>query len=216
MPREMPPLASAFAATTDTAVGIAQAGETIRGRARPGSVEYSALRGSRLEALYEMAYLKVFIGWEILLEETFLRLMCGYEIGGTKPTFAGSHRAFGSIPAARTALYNGRDYLLWHNPMAVAKRCQEWFVNGIHSQVVASQVARLQSCAAVRHRIAHGSDQAKRAMDSASMQLSGRRYPASSAGRFLRDWKADDPMVQERWLRVITNELTGLGYQLAP
>jgi hypothetical protein len=75
----MPPLGTRFAEAAARAATIAQAGELARSDARPGSRTYRELTPPRLEALYEMAYLRVFIAWEDLLEESFLRFMCGYE-----------------------------------------------------------------------------------------------------------------------------------------
>src|SRR5215217_1138043 len=80
MARSMPPLATHFGVRVATAVGIAQAGELVRAGARPGTTAYTELRPARLEALYEMAYLRIFVEWESFLEETFLRLMCSYEL----------------------------------------------------------------------------------------------------------------------------------------
>ncbi len=163
-----------------------------------------------------MAYLRVFIEWEALLEETFVRLMCAYELPAYQPQLKPPHAPFTTVADARNALYGGRDFLLWHNPGAVIKRCRKWFSNGIHDQVLSSNFARLEWFAKIRHRIAHSSDQVKREMDLASVQLAGRRYSGASAGRFLRDWKRDNPLVQERWLWVVANELRGIAGQLAP
>jgi hypothetical protein len=132
------------------------------------------------------------------------------------PQLKASRTQLTSLAAARAALYGGRDYLLWHNPQYAVNRCSAWFVDGIHSRVIASDRADLDSLAKIRHRIAHASVQVNREMNAASMHLAGRRYPGASAGRFLRDWKTDDPLVRERYLRVVTNQLVGLALQLAP
>lgn len=212
----MPSFGQRFSAAAREAVGIAQAGELARSEAEPGSVTYAEFSPARLEALYEMAYLRIFIAWEDLLEETFLRFLCGYELDAYVPRFAPPHQRQSSLPDARAALYGGQDYILWHNPAKALQRCRRWFVGGIHSQVLGSRLSDLEALAVVRHRIAHGSAQVKQNMDTASMHLAGRRYPGSSAGRFLRDWKTDDPLVRERQLRVTSNMLVGLAQQLAP
>lgn len=216
MARKMPPLGTRFADAARSAAAIAQAGELARADARPDSRTYRDLTPARLEALYEMAYLRVFIAWEDLLEESFVRLMCGYESGGYSPQFKASRTRQKDIATARTSLYGPRDYLLWHNPHYTIQRCSDWFVDGIHSRVIASDLADLEQLAKVRHRIAHASAQVQQGMDGASMHLAGRRYPGASAGRFLRDWKTDDPLVQERQLRVLTNQLVALAIQIAP
>ena len=163
-----------------------------------------------------MAYLRIFIAWEDLLEETFLRFLCGYVTPTYTPQFIPPRSSYSSIAAAQVALYSCADFLLWHNPDKAITRCGRWFVSGLHTRVVSSQRADVEALAKVRHRIAHGSTQVKQEMHAASLHLAGRRYPGASAGRFLRDWKADDPLVRERRLRVVANQLTGLARQLAP
>lgn len=212
----MPSLAQRFVTDVERAVGLARAGELAWLDAKPGSVTRRELRGTRIDVLYEMAYLRLFVGWEIFLEDTFLRMMCGWSSPVYSPTLASPHSPFGTIASARNALYEGKDYLLWHNPHAVRHRCNKWFQHGIHAQVVASSEARLEWFAAIRHRIAHGSDQVKREMNSASTGLAGRRYPGASAGRFLRDWREAEPLQQERWLKSIADELSGLAQQMSP
>ena len=69
--------------------------------------------------------------------------------------------------------------------------------------------------AAIRHRIAHGSNYNRVLFQAASMQLVGRRYPGASAGRLLRDWNvAASP--HQRWLHTLGNELVSLALQIAP
>jgi hypothetical protein len=212
----MPQLAAHFADQVDDAVGLAIAGELAWLNSPPNSVTRRELRGTRMTVLYEMSYLRIFVGWEIFLEETFVRMMCGWESPLWSPRLKSTKGTFSDLKAARTALYGNREYLLWHNPEQVIGRCSRWFDNGIYSRVLASNEARLEWFAAVRHRIAHGGAQVRTGMDSASNGLAGKRYPASSAGRFLRDWRMSDPLSQERWLKSIADELTGLAFQLSP
>jgi len=87
MPRLLPPLGVRFAGDVDRALAIAQAGETIRAVAEKGSVAWKELGRGRLEALYEMAYLRLFIAWELFLEESFLRYLCGYLASGPLPAW---------------------------------------------------------------------------------------------------------------------------------
>jgi hypothetical protein len=216
MARAMPAFATKFSKTVDRAVAIARAGELIRANSEQGDVGYSQLPVARLEALYELAYLRIFLGWEIFLEETFLRMMCGYESQQYVPTLAAGKTSQGRLRDAKLALYGGRDFLLWHNPGAIERRAHEWFDNGVHEQVIQSNQARLQWLASVRHRIAHGSEDARKKMNEASMGLAGRRYPAASAGRFLRDWTRTDPLFQERRLVSVATELAGMARQIAP
>ena len=216
MARQMPPLGTRFAEAAANAAAIAQAGEVARAAAQPGTEPFRDLSPARLEALYEMAYLRTFIAWEDFLEQTFLRFLCGYETATYAPQLIRAEGPYGTLAGAQTALYSGADYLLWHNPDKAIMRCRRWFVDGLHTTVLSSQLSDVEALAKVRHRIAHDSTQVRRGMDAASMLLAGRRYPGASAGRFLRDWKVDDPLVRERRLRVVTNQLIGLAKQLAP
>lgn len=216
MARAMPSLARGFASDVDRSVGIARAGELAWAHSPPGSVTRRELKGSRLDVLYEMAYLRLFVSWEIFLEQSFLRMMCGWSSPFYAPALTSPHGPFPTLAKARMALFEGREFLLWHNPEVVCKRCAKWFQNGIHTQIVESNEAHLEWFASIRHRIAHGSEQVKGAMNKASMGLAGRRYPGASAGRFLRDWRKSEPLQQERWLKSIADELTGMARQMSP
>jgi len=87
MPRAMPALAAALSTDVTRAIDIAQAGELVRTAATPNSVAMRELRPSRLEALHELAFLRVFTTWESFVEETFLRMICGYVSSIYTPVF---------------------------------------------------------------------------------------------------------------------------------
>ena len=76
MPRAMPALAKHFQTACDTACRLAVAGELVR--ASGGVVARQEFTLPRLEYLYEIAFLRIFIAWEFFLEESFLRYMCGF------------------------------------------------------------------------------------------------------------------------------------------
>jgi hypothetical protein len=215
MPRQMPPLASKFADRAKAASGIAEAGEVIRSGARRGSTIYRELRLSRLEALHEMAYLRIFVAWEVFLEATFLRTQCGYESPLYSPVFVVGRSREPTLSAAQIALYGSQQYLLWHNPNSTVARARLWFDRCPLEHVILSNLSRLEGFAAVRHVIAHGSADARQKFDAAAIGLAGRRYPGSSAGRFLRDWD-HTAVPRRRWLNSIADELSGLAGQIAP
>ncbi len=211
----MPPLARAFGRGVGDALGIARAGELARDQAPPGSLARAELRPSRLEALYEMAYLRTFVAWEVFLEDSFLRMMCGFESARWIPVRPVGVQRSRTLRQAQVGLYAGRGFILWHNPNTVIQRAQQWFDNGPHETVIGSQLANLEWMAAVRHRVAHGSEDVRNQFDIASMQFAGRRYPASSAGRFLRDWNGTT-RPPERWLETLGLSLVGLAQQISP
>lgn len=216
MPRQMPSLARRFAAATLAAVGIAEAGELVRAAARRGSIAQRELRLTRLEALHEMAYLRIFVEWELFLEATFLRTQCGYTSPlYVAPAFAPGRSRQPNLAAAQASLYGTRDYLLWHNAATTVARAQDWFIGSPHELVTLSSLSRLESLASIRHGIAHGSDDARRKVHAATQSLAGKTYSGSACGKFLRDW--DDSIVpRRRWLRSVAAELQGLAAQISP
>jgi len=214
MPRVMPGLAKAFEADPLRAVDLSQKGETARANLRPGPGRGGLISLQHLELLYELAYLRVFLAWEVFLEESFLRYMCGYAAGHGQeiPT---SGKYFGKLETARAALYNQRDYVLWHNPTVVLRRVSAHIDQGRHEGVIRSIAGRLESFARVRHRIAHSQPHAKTAFDQTTMSLCGKRFLGSRPGRFLRDFAPGRP-APVRWLTVVTTELTALAFQITP
>lgn len=209
----MPQLAAAFAADCNSALALARAGELIRSGSAPGSVAFVQLHPARLETLYEAAYLRVFISWEIFLEETMVRYLCGYSTPTWAPTFVPGITACRDLKSARTTLYGGRNYLLWHNPQDVANRGARFFTAGRHQTVMLSNLARLAWFAAVRHRIAHGQEDARQKFDQATMGVAARRYRGSRPGSFLRD--TDGAAIPPHaWLDTIGSELQGLAAQI--
>jgi hypothetical protein len=77
-----------------------------------------------------------------------------------------------------------------------------------------SSAARLAMFAAIRHRVAHGQDDAKQKFNQATMFLCGRRYRGARPGSFLRDWDTSS-QPNRRWLEVISLELANLARQIA-
>jgi hypothetical protein len=78
---------------------------------------------------------------------------------------------------------------------------------------VLSARSSLEVFAAVRHRIAHGQEDARRKFDLATMNLCGKRYRGSRAGKFLRDWDTSTA-VSLRWLESMATGLEGLSSQI--
>lgn len=173
--------------------------------------EWSILR---LEALYELAYLRSFAAWEMYQEAVFLRSVCGYaSAAGQETPVSGTY--FPSLAAAEAAVLAGNTYMLWHSPQKVINRCKKFIGPGPQLQelTIASNFARLDSFAATRHRIVHEQLDAKRKFDAATLLFAGRTYPSSRPGKFLRDWDISQNPPQ-RWLGVAINELTSLLTQM--
>lgn len=209
----MPRFDRAFSAQTGLANGIVGAGETVRVSSDVGRQEWTI---TRIEALYELAYLRVFAAWESLLESVFYRSLRGYTSrAGQETLIVGAH--YGSLAAAEAAVLGGNQFLLWHSPSKVIRRCQQHIRSGAgcpaqQETVLSSHQARLEHFGAVRHRIVHEQTDAKNKFDAATTAIAGRTYPASRPGKFLRDWDASAP--RKRWLDVLMSELVGLAGQL--
>lgn len=213
MPRQLPRLAQEFSQRVSDALALAELGEVARIEAPPGSRSRALLHFSRLESLYELAFLKVFLSWESFLEDCFYRLLCGYTTSRGQEQLQPGVTYQPNLAGAERAVAGSQPYVLWHNPSTVTTRCRRFFDNGGIEVVVLSDLARVEAMARIRHRIAHSQSDAQTKFNSATMFLVGRRYPGSRAGRFLRDWvPASNPPV--RWLDVLSAELQGLANQI--
>jgi hypothetical protein len=207
MPRRMPPYTAAFQRQLDSLLKLAEAGEL----AAQSSVR-SDWYATRVESLYELAFLRIFIEWELLLEQSFLRYLCGYVSShGTFSATAGAHCR--SLAVAEGLIFGPNGFATWHNPARVVSRAHGYLILCPHETVIQASRTRVEQFSWVRHRIAHGQGDAKRKFDQATMALTGRRYPGARPGRFLRDW--DRRLVPaKRWIEVIGAELVGLAGQI--
>jgi hypothetical protein len=207
----MPPLATQFEKLVGKALNIAQAGEIIR---KTGDLEIRRqLPPARLEAIYEMAYLRIFLSWESFLEESFVRYLCGYVPAGGLINLI--NPPFRNLNDAHLAILDRKEYVSWTSPKIVIQRSKDFIDDGPHEVVFKSSKAWLESLSAIRNRIAHGSTHARKQFDIATMNLVGKRYPGSSSGRFLRDWnKWVNPPV--RWIHTLGDGLKNLAIQIVP
>jgi hypothetical protein len=203
----MPPFASAFRHRVIDCFELAEAGEIAS--LSSASAEWPV---TRIEQLYELAFLRIFIEWEVFLEQTFVRYLCGYRsIHGRYTPVSGRYCA--SIAAAETLVFGNSGYALWHNPTRVVTRSQAHLTLCTHEIVIRSNISRLEHFSAVRHRLAHGQEDAKKKFNAATMALCGRRYPVGRPGRFLRDFdRSVTP--NRRWLETLGLELGGLARQI--
>lgn len=214
MPRQMPALQAAFHRQVAQAMKLAEIGEVARVEAGAGSETRKQLHYRRVELLYELAFLRIFLAWEAFLEQAFLRYLCGYvsRHGSAIPQAGVSFSR--TLAHAEVTVLAGKDYVLWHNPVRVADRCQRKFGRCPIETVVRSSTARLEALAAVRHRIVHAQADARLKFDTATMAIAGRRYEGSRPGAFLRDRDVSNtPAVP--WLERLGQELQGLASQIA-
>jgi hypothetical protein len=215
MPRVMPRLDLQFSAQATLAVEIVRAGELARAGWDKGKQEWKMLR---LEALYELAYLRTFAAWESLLEQIFYRSLCGFASSRGQETLVRGLTYYTTIRAAENAALGPKQFLLWHNPHQVIRRCQQFIQSGpgclaIQESVVSSAVGKLEFFGAIRHRVVHEQADARVKFDNATLSLAGRIYPASRPGKFLRDIDPSSP-TGKKWLEVLVTELSGLASQM--
>lgn len=200
-----------------SAVAIVRAGEICRVLGSP--LIRKEWTTSKLEALYELAYLRIFAVWETCLEGIFYRSLCGYASSAGQETLTiGRH--YPSLTAAEAAVLGSRhSYALWHNPQKVIDRCRGFILSGtlgcpgLQELTISSNLAHLSDLSNMRHRIVHDQADAKRKFDAATLRMMGRTYAASRPGKFLRDW--DTSVVpQRRWLDTTIADLTALAGQM--
>jgi|SRR6185436_2138470 len=214
MPRAMPGLAKHLRMQTDEALELAESAERIRVLSSLDVRLGREMSVHRLSLIYELSFLRIFAGWEIFLEESFLRYLCGYASAAGQQIRTGGLYSK-TLQDARNALLGGNSFLLWHKPSKVADRSRRFFLFGLHETIVLSNISRLNWFASIRHRIAHDHEDARAQFNGACMNLCGRRFPGARPGKFLRNWTTIGP-ARARWLSVIGDELCNLASQITP
>lgn len=143
MPRVMPDLAGRLRREVDRALALAAAGEAIRTQTQGNLKLRRELTLFRLQLMYEMAFLHVFVNWEAFLEDSFLRYMCGYaNSSGQQVTLSAAYER--TMARARSKLFASKQYLLWHSPKSIQERSRRFFAGGLHETVIASNMARME------------------------------------------------------------------------
>src|SRR6266851_4350285 len=153
MPRQMPRFDRDLSVQSRLALEIVSAGEIARASSDAPVRRQWTL--NKLEALYELAYLRIFVAWEECLEAIFYRSLCGYasKSGGQETLVAGltgvvPGRHYRSLAASETAVLGGLQFKLWHNVDKVIRRCQKFIRSGkgfpaVQENVLSSNRARL-------------------------------------------------------------------------
>lgn len=177
--------------------------------AAPTTEVRRSLKKPQMEALYESAYLRVFAAWENFQEDLTVRFMSGAVSQNYTPIPAQGKSLHRTMKSARTDLYNGRDYLLWHNPQKSLEQIRRHIQNSSIESIIVGSQARLESYAAIRHSVAHGSEDSKRKLAAAVLSLAG-TSSTTSAGKFLRSEDNSNPLNNRKWILAITQDLMSL------
>src|SRR5690554_10617 len=80
-----------------------------KGQAHPQKITQRSI-----DLVYELAYLNIFKAWEMLLEETFVRFLCGYSNSAGPPVFRPNTQRQRNLKDAAALMLGGSDYRLWH------------------------------------------------------------------------------------------------------
>jgi hypothetical protein len=179
--------------------------------APPASDIRRQLKVPQLEALYESIYLRIFAAWESFIEDVLVRFMSGYMTATYQPVLAPGCPRSSSIRGARGNLYGPRVYLLWHDPIRSADRIAHHVTGSPLEAVIRGQQVRLEIFAAIRHRIAHDSDDAKAKFNSAAITLTSSNY-AGRPGRLLRAADLSDPLNLPKWILKISTEFIDIAH----
>jgi hypothetical protein len=169
-----------------------------------GSQIRQQINEGQLSALYEMAYLSLFGHWENFLEDCTIRMLAGQGSPSYTPVAVALPK-LRTLTAARVRLFGTSRFLLWHDPLRSANRVAVHVSGSPVEAMLRTSNARLQSMAAVRHAIAHQSEDALVSFKVASRSMVGVEH--RSPGEFLRAQDHSDPLNPTRWLRKLTDDM---------
>lgn len=169
-----------------------------------GSHVRRQLNEGQLSALYEMAFLSLFGHWENFIEDCVVRMLAGQGCASYAPVIVTLPRS-SSLAAARVRLLNGRSFLLWYDPLKSANRIATHITGSPLEQMLRASSVHIENMAAIRHAIAHQSQDALMSFRTASLAMVGVEHP--SPGALLRSQDHSDPLNPTRWLRRLTTDL---------
>src|SRR5271165_2551549 len=106
MPRRLPRLDGDF--TREVLTAQAYVMHIEQSRAQTAGIRSSVITITDLEFSYELAFLRIFLGWEIFLENALSRLICGYYHSGGQEPLATGMRYHARIVDAEIAILGGR------------------------------------------------------------------------------------------------------------
>lgn len=164
----------------------------------------------QLDALYEMAYLSLFGHWENFVEDCTVRMLAGQGSRTYSPVINGASRAR-TLTEARARVLGNRPYLLWYDPTKSADRVKRHVTNSPLEAVLRAESSAIEEMAAIRHAIAHQSQDAFVKFKTASLSIVGIEH--GKPGELLRSQDHTDPLNPTRWLRRFTDDLRGFALQ---
>lgn len=181
--------------------------------APPATAVRMNLKVPQMEALYEAAFLRIFTAWEVFQEDACVRMMAGAKTSIYAPSAPPGKAIYRNLGSARQALYGGRRYLLWHDPVASASRVAKHLVSCPLEASLTTQGTWLDNVGKVRHRVAHASKDASDSFEAAALSLTGTTYQGRP-GRLLRAQDTSDALNLRRWIVVIVAGLRDTATQI--
>jgi hypothetical protein len=166
----------------------------------------------QLALIYELAFLRCFLAWEIFLEETFY----AYMLSKPSPdgTTYGRYVRPRNLQHARKLVRGEGKFSAWANSKMVLKRADLFFDQGEpFSTGLAAASGDLADMGKVRNRIAHRSGTAKSEFLELVRQRHGSVPQGTNAGRFLL---GKDPGVAQGRFHVYLSALSGISRVIAP
>jgi hypothetical protein len=154
----------------------------------------TSLRNLQIELVAELAFLRVFIGWENFLEESFLRYMVkSPSPSGYSPRLLTSAR---TLDHALRLVLSGRPYFSWSSVDQVIKTANLYFENGEpFAGVLQSAMTDLTDMRTIRNRITHRSPLAREQFTSFIRRKFGHGKKGMTSGRFLQTLSTNDPSI---------------------
>lgn len=166
--------------------------------------------------VYEAAYLLAFSAWENMLEQSFLRFLCGFKNSAGVPVRFGTWGRPATLGQASVLVLGGRRFKLWHNPQEVADRSKGFFNAGPHENVLQSALADIEDFAAIRHYVAHRNHDTNVKFQNAAVRLTGAPVHGGRPGRMLRAETIDAVTgAKVTWLERICADLGRYATQIA-
>ena len=140
----------------------------------------------QIDRVAEVCALRVFIAWEVFLEGTFLRYMCGAgSMSGVKPACCASPRDLGHAWNLVCG-QSGREFIDWASPTKVIGRSELYFVNGEpYKSAISPAIVQLTDFRVVRNRIAHDSEPARKDFAKMVRGHFGHAFPGMAPGKLL-------------------------------
>ena len=150
--------------------------------ASPGSVPHITIK--RRDALVELAFFRMYLAWEVFLEEAFILYLLGSKVRGRKAP----HR-FSFPPNEKAArewiIPELQHYAKW-DAQRVAARALRFFGNGYpFAQVLRGKRSLLEDSRTIRNVVAHGSENARGKFEAFLRRQTQTLPVGSTVGAFL-------------------------------